>query len=106
VVGLHPACWSSSLEENRGSCNCFGSRKIRERLALGDFGLLNATAKETLDEYAKAWLRDLSGNLKASTVRFYGDNLRRYILPTYGTSPLAEISREDCRELIAVVARG
>jgi integrase len=56
---------------------------------------------ETLEQYASAWLECASGNLKASTVRFYRDNLRRHILPLLGTRSLGAISRSDARDLIA-----
>jgi integrase len=77
------------------------ARRIREQLALGDLGLLSTARAETLDTYAQSWLRGLTGNLKASTIRFYSDNLRRYVLPAYGTRPLQQLTRQDCRELIA-----
>jgi len=51
--------------------------------------------------YAQAWLRGLERNLKASTVRFYRENLDRHVLPLLGDRPLASITRADGRELIA-----
>ena len=77
------------------------AKRIREQLTLGDLGLLSSAPLETLDTYAQSWLRGLTGNLKASTIRFYSDNLRRYVLPVYGVRPLQQLTRQDCRELIA-----
>jgi integrase len=50
-------------------------QQIREKLAGGDLQLPAGAAEETFETYARAWLRSLSGNLKASTIKFYGDNL-------------------------------
>ena len=36
---------------------------------------------ETLETYARAWLDSLTGNLKASNIKFYGDNLERPVPP-------------------------
>jgi len=73
---------------------------VRERLA-GDELYLPRTDSETLEQYASACLESASGNLKASTVRFYRDNLRRHILPLLGTRCLGALSRPDARDLIA-----
>jgi hypothetical protein len=42
-------------------------------------------------------------NLKASTVRFYTDNLENHVFPLLGPRPITEVSRKDCGELIATV---
>jgi len=46
------------------------------------------------------WLRSLHNNLKASTVRFYSDNLRRYVLPLLGDRGVGSLTRADSRLLI------
>jgi integrase len=76
------------------------AQAIRERIAKGDLQL-EQTNPETLAVYADAWQTGLSKALKASTLRFYGDNLRRYILPALGSRPISSINRRDCRELVA-----
>ena len=76
------------------------ARQIREHLAAGDLHLTADAPAETLDAYARAWLESLSGNLKASTIKFYGDNLKLHVLPLLGTQPLDAVSRRDARELI------
>ncbi len=50
-------------------------------------------------------LGSLSGNLKASTIKFYGANLERHVLPLLGSRPLTAVSRLDARELIATSRR-
>lgn len=76
--------------------------RIRERLVAGDLRLGADDESETLEAHARAWLKGLPGNLKASTVAFYSANLDRYVLPLLGGRRLADVSRADCRELIAV----
>jgi integrase len=76
------------------------AQRIREQLAAGAFNLTPTATEEKLEAYVKTWLAGLSGNLKASTIRFYGDNLDRYVLPLLGHRPLTAVSRADARELI------
>src|SRR5262245_40487483 len=75
------------------------ARLIRERIAAGEL-YLGASNDETLEIYASAWLKGLRGNLKASTIAFYSENLRRHVLPMLGRRPLAAIVRADCRDLV------
>ncbi|MEN3336618.1 MAG: hypothetical protein V7647_294 [Acidobacteriota bacterium] len=79
------------------------AKRIRERLACGDLQLdePKAAVVETVNTYADAWLRSVTATLKASTVRFYTDNLRRHVRPLLGERPITSIARADCRELIA-----
>lgn len=56
---------------------------------------------DTFETYAREWLRTAALNLKASTVRFYTDNLENHVFGTLGTRPIGSISRKDVRELIA-----
>jgi hypothetical protein len=76
------------------------ARVIRERIADGELHL-GASGDGTLETYATAWLKGLMGNLKASTIAFYSENLRRYVLPALGHRPVGAIVRADCRELVA-----
>src|SRR5688572_16765673 len=77
------------------------ARQVREAIVAGDLALTPKPPAETLQAYAQAWLRGLERNLKASTVRFYRENLDRHVLPLLGHRPLASITRADGRELIA-----
>jgi integrase len=81
------------------------ARRIREQLAAGDLHLTQTDAPETLESYARVWLDSLTGNLKASTIKFYGDNLERHVLPLLGSRPLTAVSRVDARELITTSRR-
>jgi integrase len=76
------------------------AQRIREQLAAGVFNLPPAATEQTLGTYAKTWLAGLTGNLKASTIRFYGSNLERYVLPMLGQRALTAVTRADARELI------
>jgi integrase len=78
------------------------ARSVRERIARGDLQLGPAD-DETLEAYAQIWLKGLAGNLKASTVAFYGDNLRRHVLPALGKRPVGAVTRSDCRELVVTL---
>ena len=79
--------------------------RIRERIAAGALQLGTTDDEDSVETYARAWLKSLTGNLKASTIAFYTDNLERHVLPALGSRRLSEIARADCRDLIAT-ARG
>jgi integrase len=80
------------------------ARAIRERIARGDLQL-GGSNEETLESYGCAWLKGLTGNLKASTIRFYAEHLRRHIVPALGQRRIGQVNRVDCREL-AIALRG
>lgn len=65
-------------------------KQIRERLALGDLGLL-AEPSVTFQSYADRWLEALKGSRKASTHAFYAFNLRLHLSPTLGDRPVSAI---------------
>jgi integrase len=77
------------------------AQQVREAMIAGDLALTPKPPPETVQAYARAWLRGLERNLKASTVRFYRENLDRHVLPLLGDRPLASVTRADGRELIA-----
>jgi integrase len=79
--------------------------RIRGRLASGELRLGTSSDDETIAAYAANWLKTVTGNLKASTIAFYTDNLNRHVLPLLGRRPVGSVTRADCRELIAT-ARG
>ncbi len=76
------------------------AQKIRLALSAGDISVTQPTPDATLKMYAEQWLRGLHSNLKASTVKFYGDNLTRHVLPLLGARIVGSITRADCRLLI------
>ena len=76
------------------------AKSIREKLVRGEFGLETATEDETIETYARRWLSAISGNLKASTIRFYSENLDRHVFPLFGSRPVRSITRADCKDLI------
>lgn len=78
----------------------------RIRLAIRD-GLYDTkpddgVAADTLEGYAREWLRTTKLNLKTSTVKFYTAHLERSIFPLLGSRPIDSITRADVRQLIAV----
>jgi integrase len=78
------------------------AKKVREALVAGDLRCtVPETAQTLVEGYASEWLNGLKGNLKASTVNFYSDNLRRYVLPFLGTRAVGDLTRRDCRAFIA-----
>src|ERR1700730_10029629 len=83
-------------------------RKIEARLALGEFNLETGEPAVTLAVYADRWLRDYAAvECKPSTVGFYGQYLRLYVLPQFGGLSLEAISREKVKEFVArLCARG
>ncbi len=77
------------------------ARKIRQRLAEGDLGVLGSAPGPTLDVYARRWLDEGEAARKASTHRFYRFNLTGHVLPVLGDKPVPALTRADCRELMS-----
>ncbi|MEX2662445.1 MAG: tyrosine-type recombinase/integrase [Vicinamibacterales bacterium] len=109
VKFLKGAWWVMINHQGRRKAKRIGDRetalsiakRIRERIAAGELQL-GPLADETLETFAGEWLKTGAGNLKASTLAFYGDNLRRHVLPLLGRRPVGSLTRADCRELITV----
>ncbi len=92
---------SSRLSQNFAHC-CGAekvAREIRERLSRTDLGLPTRD-RESFRTYAERWLLAIASTLKASTVRFYRDNLKNHLLPVIGLIPLQRITRDHVRDLI------
>ena len=78
-------------------------RVIEAKLALGDLSALEgARHVPTLTEYAERWLKtDALTRCKPSTIDFYADYQKRYVLPDFGQTELTAISRDRIKDLIA-----
>ena len=76
------------------------ARKIRQRFAEGDLGVLATESGPALTTYATSWLDDGEAGRKASTHRFYAFNLRLHILPVLGDKAVPALTRADCRDLM------
>ena len=76
-------------------------RAIEERLGRADLRLPAAgAAAETFRHYAEVWLAHAGATLKASTVRFYRDNLENHLYPSVGHVPLGLVARRDVKRLL------
>jgi len=73
------------------------------RVAAPEPPVPEAVDVQTLDDYAREWLKNGVSHLKASTVHFYTDHLENHVLPLLGQRPVTTIERKDCRELVATV---
>lgn len=80
------------------------AKAIRERLARADLYLGAKQVAETLQAYAATWLTSAEATLKASTVRFYRDNLVNHIYPAVGTVRLTQFARPDVKRLLEALA--
>jgi integrase len=58
------------------------------------------TPVETLETYARAWLQMATQKLKASTGRFYRDNLENHVIPAIGAVPLTDMNRVVVKRFI------
>jgi len=84
-------------------------REIEARLALGDLSCLEkAPPVPTFEAYAERWLQtDALATCKLSTIDFYRDYQKRYILPKFGQMQLTAITRDAIKGVIAELgARG
>ncbi len=71
---------------------------LEEQLARSDFGLAMRDGSETVQVFADRWLP--AAGLKASTQRFYGATLKRYVYPVVGSVALAAVRRHHVKALI------
>ena len=55
----------------------------------------------TLKVYSKGWIATLAHERKPSTVGFYDQYLRLYVLPRFGESGLDQIERDQVKEFIS-----
>jgi integrase len=77
-------------------------RKLEAKLALGDLGFLSEAPVLTLRQYSETWLKQYAElELKQSTVDFYQDYQRRYVLPRFGEMKLTAITRDDIKSFAA-----
>ena len=77
-------------------------QEIEARIALGDFRLLSDQPPPTFEEYAADWMKQYAKvECKQNTWESYERNLRLYILPTFGTLRLPDITRTRVKEFLA-----
>lgn len=76
------------------------ARKVRERLAEGDMGIVKDRCP-TLSEYGKRWLASPFHDWRDSTRVVYTRAFDMHVKPMLGGKPLDEIKRVDIKELIA-----
>jgi integrase len=77
-------------------------RKLEAKLTLGDFALEDERPLvPTLGQYADTWLATYAThNCKESTYVRYAGVVRNHLLPTFGTTPLMEITREAIKRMM------
>lgn len=77
------------------------AKQLSARLALG-VEALRQPESPTVAEYAREWLNTYAAvYTKPRTAEFYETMLRLHVIPTLGSSRLAELSRKDVQKLIA-----
>src|SRR5688572_514175 len=77
-------------------------RVLEAKLALGDMGVFaEEKAEPTFSEYAERWLKTDALRNKPSTIAFYRDYQRRYVLPKFGKMKLSAISRDALKSFMA-----
>lgn len=64
-----------------------------------------SAGKVRLADYAKTWLLIRSAKLAPRTIELYQSQLRRHLLPAFGTRPLSSITVEDVRSWHAGLVR-
>ncbi len=85
-------------------------RQVEAKLALGDVGILldnQEPASSTFGEYTGRWMEEYAQvENKPSTVVKHEQVLRLYLLPQFGTKPLASIRRDEVKAFLAALASG
>ena len=77
------------------------AKKVEERLAAGDLGLLPKDEPQvpTFAVYAAAYLKKAVHTLKYSTWKDYDGNVRTHLTPALGPSPIDQITRARVKSL-------
>src|SRR5262245_33575749 len=66
-------------------------------------------SSDTVETYARKWLNAGCVGLrnkrrkKASTVGFYTDNVENHIIPALGTTPIAALTRSQCKSFVLLI---
>ncbi len=78
-------------------------REIEARLALGTAAPLQAEKPRppTVAEYSTGWIKNLSHERKPSTAGFYGQYLRLYVLPRFGSAAINTVARNEVKQFIS-----
>src|SRR5215470_693361 len=78
-------------------------REIEARLALGTLTPLQIEKPRipTLAEYSTAWLENVAHERKPSTAGFYGQYLRLYVVPRFGSAALDTIARSEVKQFVS-----
>jgi len=80
-------------------------QQIEAKLTLGELGILEPKKAEkpepTFAEYRKTWLEQAPAHRKQSTIDYYLDYHKRYILPRFGTLRLTEITKARVLSMIS-----
>jgi integrase len=77
---------------------------MRDALVRGEIGLRVQARADTLANYGAHWLEQ-QRTLKASTARFYRDNLKNHLVPVLGTIPVCDIERTHVKALLAALTK-
>ena len=77
-------------------------RELEARLGLGDLSCLAETKPErTFAEYAEKWFGADALRCKPSTVDFYRDYQKRYVIPRFGGMKMTAIGRDSIKGFMA-----
>jgi integrase len=79
-------------------------RKLEAKLTLGEFKLEDKAPLPTFGAYAERWLRTYAHiHCRETTAKNYQGLLRHHVFPTIGHESLGAVTREDIKEIIAVM---
>jgi integrase len=82
------------------------AEKLRAKLVLGEFGIMEKKDIPTFKEYAERWLEIYVKQVRRpATYDRYSFTLRQYIFPKIGSKPLNLITRGDFRNVLLTARR-
>ena len=77
-------------------------RQLEAKLALGDLGFLSDSPEEpTFATYAEKWLKTDALRCKPSTVDFYRDYQKRYVIPRFGQKKITSVTRDEIKAFMS-----
>jgi integrase len=101
--------WVFIKHHGRRASKCIGDKREAERiakelravLAAGDLGVFQdeGPKEKTFGDYAEEYLKKAQHTLKRSTHLDYAANVRLYLAPHFGSTPLSAITRRDIKSL-------
>ncbi len=100
--------WEARITLPNGKHKCFYAKtreavakRLREALHETDRGLPQLDERQTVGQYMEAWYESIKPQLRGSSLRRYGDQVRLHVVPSLGKFPLARLTPQHVQVFYA-----